>query len=664
MNKKELSAIKYVVSGLLFGFIISLAGLTFEDFQNGDSFEDMFGSFNHFIAPLFLSLVSGIAAFFYWRKKNIQKIAAERYTKSLNSLLDVNFALISSLDLDKILQIIIDKSVLLLNLDSGAIYLHENDKLYLGATTPPLPEEFPDMLRYDSLRNHPSIKKTLDTQIHHIIEDTLTAELSEPEQKVVEIRNLRSVIYIPLIIEKRSIGTLILGSCFKTRIFSKEEINLYSTFSSQSALAIENARLFKRSKLISDELRKKNEEFLALNETLNEKNYKIQKINEDLKIAKELAEESDRLKTSFLQNMSHEVRTPLNAIVGFSQLIAETNRTTAQMQLFAEKIISNSDKLIGIITDVIELSQIQANQAKIKLNEIDVIQLIIKTVDGFRGIAKEKNIALIFNQNIPFNELYVQTDEGKLKKVLSHLMHNALKFTQAGSVEVTCAMQGRELQLAITDTGIGIAKETQDIIFEPFHQVESGISRNYGGNGIGLSLVKAYTELLDGNISLTSEINEGTTVNVFIPLTLNGDEPGSKVNKQVAYPGLHFDIPNSVNTILIVEDEYNNFLYLYELLQPTSIEILHASNGRQAIDMCRKNNSIDLILMDIRMPVMDGCEAAKIIREFRPGIPIIAQTAYTLEHENIENISVFNDYIIKPINKHEFREKMMVYIER
>jgi signal transduction histidine kinase/CheY-like chemotaxis protein len=624
----------------------------------------MFDSFNHFIAPSMLGLISAVSTYLYWRKKNIQRIASEQYTRSLNSLLDVNFALISSLDLDKILQIIIDKSVQLLNLDSGAIYLNENEKLYLGATTPPLPDGFPDMLRYDSILNHPNIKKCQDTKSHIVIEDTFTAELSEAEQKVVEIRNLRSILYIPLVIENRTIGTLILGTCFEPRIFSAEEINLYSTFSSQSALAIENARLFKRSKLIADELRKKNEEFLTLNDTLNEKNYKIQKINEDLKLAKELAEESDRLKTSFLQNMSHEVRTPLNAIVGFSQLISESNLTSAQLKLFAEKILANSDKLIGIITDVIELSQVQSNQAKIKTNDIDVVLLVNKTVDSFREIAKEKNIALIFNQNIEFKELFVQSDEGKLKKVFSHLIHNALKFTQAGSVEITCEMPGNELRLSIADTGIGIAKETQDIIFEPFHQVESGITRNYGGNGIGLSLVKAYTELLSGNISLTSEINQGTTVNVIIPLTLNGHGSGITVNEPVGFQGLNFDVPSTVDTILIVEDEYNNFLYLYELLQPTSIEILHATNGQQAIDMCRKNSAIDLILMDIRMPVMDGCEAAKIIREFRPGIPIIAQTAYTLEHENIENISVFNDYIIKPINKYEFREKMMVYIER
>jgi PAS domain S-box-containing protein len=379
------------------------------------------------------------------------------------------------------------------------------------------------------------------------------------------------------------------------------------------------------------------------------------KLTLDLIAAKQKAEESDRLKTAFLQNISHEVRTPLNAIVGFSQLIAEPNLSTEQLEDFSQMISTSSDKLIGIITDVIEMSLIQSTQVKVKVTEIDIVLLITDIVTNFTKNAKEKNITLILNQNIPDKEYFILSDSEKLQKIFTHLIDNAIKFTPRGSVEITCEIKQGNLQVSISDTGIGISDEAQKIIFDPFFQLESDLHRNYGGNGLGLSIVKAYIELLNGTVSLKSELNKGTTAVFSIPANKSVIEPTKKVIAETTY---------FINTILIVDDEYYNYRYLYELLNAINpqIVVLDASNGQQAVDLCRENKAIDIVLMDIRMPIMDGHTAAKLIKAFRPDLPIIAQTVYALEREKEKFNSDFDDYIIKPINSDEFRKKMERYI--
>jgi len=399
-------------------------------------------------------------------------------------------------------------------------------------------------------------------------------------------------------------------------------------------------------------LQEKNEEYEALNEELT------QSYNE-LKSAKEKAEESDRLKSNFLNNMSHEVRTPLNAIVGFSQIMTKPNQPLEKLQKFSNLITTNSNKLIGIITDVIEISQIQANLIQAKLAEIDILSFVNNSVKSFIEIAKEKNLNLVLNMRIPFKEYFVLTDIEKLNKTLNHLIDNALKFTTKGSVEIICALvetHGHEhINISITDTGIGISEELQKKIFEPFHQVETGITRDYGGNGLGLSIVKAYIELIKGTISLKSELNKGTTVTVSIPVI--------KSNKQIVQKEKNKP-SHALNTILIAEDEYSNYQYLLELLSETGIEILYAANGQEAVDICKTNASVDLILMDIKMPIMDGHKAAKLIKLIRPELPIIAQTAFALENEKEQFSGVFDDWISKPINEDELKQGLKRYTDK
>jgi len=366
------------------------------------------------------------------------------------------------------------------------------------------------------------------------------------------------------------------------------------------------------------------------------------KINEELIAAKEKAEEGDKLKTAFLNNISHEVRTPLNAICGFSEIISKLNHTPDELKFFSNIILKSSNKLIEIITDVIEISQLQSNQISIKNSPFDFIQLFIDVQFEFEPIFKEKNLNFECKISPIFDSFEINSDRNKWYKIFKHLIDNAIKFTYKGGVTFHVFISHSNIEFSISDTGIGIAEEMQKIIFEPFRQVEVKVSRNYGGNGVGLAIVKGFLALLGGNIHLKSEFNVGSTFSVSIPIQ-------KVANKLEAMN--YFEIQKQkAETILIVDDEYSNFEYLAEVLKKICTKIIHAENGQQAIDFCRTEPEINLVLMDIKMPIMDGHTATKLIKAFRPELPIIAQSAYATDNNTAKFIeSGFDDYICKPI---------------
>lgn len=368
--------------------------------------------------------------------------------------------------------------------------------------------------------------------------------------------------------------------------------------------------------------------------------------------AKEKAEESDRLKTAFLQNISHEVRTPLNSIVGFAELLSEPGQSLQKMNSFSKIISANSQKLIRIISDFIEISQVQSKQVHLVMSHFDVVSSLYRTANTFLEITQLKDVGLVIDQQVPEDQAIIESDKGKVEKIFFHLIDNAVKFTPKGAINLIISLEAGRLHFSIKDTGIGIPFEKQEIIFDPFRQIETGLNRSYGGTGLGLTIVKAYVDSLKGEISLKSELNQGTEITLSIPVKT---VPASGKQPQRDHDHEH------VNTILIAEDEYSNFKYLYEVLHSDNVEILHASNGREAVDLCKKSNDINLVLMDLKMPVMDGTAAAKKIKEFRPELPIIAQTAYIPEEETIN--SVFTDLIAKPINRNDLKEKMSKYLD-
>jgi PAS domain S-box-containing protein len=374
-------------------------------------------------------------------------------------------------------------------------------------------------------------------------------------------------------------------------------------------------------------------------------------IMNELNSSKEKAEESDKLKTAFLQNISHEVRTPLNSIVGFSELLSEPGQSLQKIKSFSKIISVNSNKLIGIISDVIEIAEIHSRQIKLVMSKFDVISLLYKVTDSFMEITQLKGIDLLVDINIPGTEAGITSDKGKLEKIFFHLVDNAVKFTRFGSIRINMKFQENNLLFSISDTGIGIPPDMQKIIFDPFRQLETGLNRSYGGTGLGLTIVKAYVDVLKGKISLSSEVDKGTVIDITIPVTIDKKE-------RIVYQKPAGSEP--INTILIAEDEYSNFKYLYEVLASENIKILHANNGQEAIEICKDNDDIDMILMDLKMPIMDGTSAARQIREFKPHIPIIAQTAYVYNDEKLSN--VFDDLITKPINRNDLKQKMSRFI--
>jgi PAS domain S-box-containing protein len=387
------------------------------------------------------------------------------------------------------------------------------------------------------------------------------------------------------------------------------------------------------------------EEYMQLNEVLMQTNF-------DLEIAKKKAEESDSLKTAFLQNISHEIRTPLNGIIGFSNLLQDENISKEEIKEFTGIIQQGGKRLIEIVNNVLDISRIQTGQLKIDKKHISLNSLFSNLFGFFTPIAKAKNITLNFQTNSKNNDIQLYSDEAKLHQIFVNLINNAIKFTQSGSIDfgyeiISKPSKGSDtIQFYVKDTGIGISSDMHQRIFERFIQVEQSVSRGYEGAGLGLAISKGLVELLGGTIWMKSELNQGSIFYFTIPYTIF--DYGLTTNT------ISSDIKQKTDKIkiLIAEDDLTSFKYLKRVLKSDSFTILLAENGEQAVEIVRNTPDIGLILMDIRMPVMDGFEAARLIRLSNPEIPIIAQTAYAFTEERSRILSKdFDDYISKPIDK-------------
>jgi PAS domain S-box-containing protein len=369
-------------------------------------------------------------------------------------------------------------------------------------------------------------------------------------------------------------------------------------------------------------------------------------IVEELVIAKEKAEESDKLKTAFLHNISHEIRTPMNAIVGFSALLGEPDIDAQSQKSYIEVIMQSSNHLLSIITDIVDISNIEANLIKTVKNEISVNLTLKSLYDQFTFRAEEKNIKLICETVLSDSDALIIADSTKLTQILSNLINNALKFTEKGYIKVTCRLNENFLEFCVSDSGIGISQEYHTRIFDRFYQVQYSMERLYEGTGLGLAISKAYVEHLGGRIWLTSELGKGTSFFFTVPY-----------EKQLikAIPGYEKKTPDSIvfavkKVILVAEDVESNFKLIRYFLTGSNAEVLHAYNGKEAVEKCFSERNIDLILMDIKMPVMDGYTALKLIREKNTVIPIIAQTAYSDDREKAIECG-FSGFISKPFDR-------------
>jgi len=360
---------------------------------------------------------------------------------------------------------------------------------------------------------------------------------------------------------------------------------------------------------------------------------------------KEQAEESDRLKSAFLANMSHEIRTPMNAICGFSNLLLNPKLTSDQLQYFVEIININSQQLLALINDIIDVSKIEAGQVRVSSSSFNLSKSLRDIHMQYSLVAKSKQIDLVIREDLITTDFHISTDETKLKQIIGNLIYNAIKFTEKGAVEFGYRLSGKSIEFYIKDTGIGIHPDNFNKIFERFQQVENATTESRRGTGLGLSIAKAFVELLGGEIWLTSQLGVGSTF--FFTIPLKQSEPISD-NLPIKTPEI---LLCEGKTILIAEDDHPNYLYIKELLSLTKAKIIHAKNGYEAIELCN-TYPIDIILMDIKMPILNGLETATELRKNGFDMPIIAQTAYAFAEDRTKALEYgCNDYIAKPIVK-------------
>jgi PAS domain S-box-containing protein len=367
---------------------------------------------------------------------------------------------------------------------------------------------------------------------------------------------------------------------------------------------------------------------------------------EELVKAKEKAEESDRLKTAFLHNISHEIRTPMNAIIGFTSLLNETDLDAATRKSYTEVISQSSDHLLSIISDIVDISNVEADLVKINM-EVFNLDTVIKTVyDLHSQRANEKGIDLVYETGFINSDVSIVSDKTKLIQILSNLVGNAIKFTSKGKVKFSYKLKLALLEFTVSDTGIGIPPEQQSRIFERFYQVHNQASRTYEGTGLGLAISKAYVELLGGTIKVISKPGSGSSFIFTIPFEKK-DELTKNKSPEPGGDKFYFAVRKK---ILVAEDIDSNFQLIKYFLTGTNAEIIRAVNGQEAVNYCMSDKSIDLILMDIKMPVMDGYTATRIIRENNISIPIIAQTAYANDKENALKAGC-TAFVSKPFDK-------------
>ncbi|MEI7982055.1 MAG: PAS domain S-box protein [Bacteroidota bacterium] len=379
--------------------------------------------------------------------------------------------------------------------------------------------------------------------------------------------------------------------------------------------------------------------------------------------AKEHAEESDRLKSVFLANMSHEIRTPMNGILGFAQLLKEPGLTGKEQQKYIRIIEKSGVRMLNIISDIVSISKIESRQMEVSISEINIHEKMEEIYDLFQPEIERSGLQLFVNNTLPLKEGLILTDGEKIFAILTNLLKNAIKFTTEGFIEFGYALvktqDSESLQFFVKDTGEGIRREQMEIIFERFRQGGDLTSRYNEGAGLGLSISKAYVEMLGGKIWVESEPGKGSVFYFTIPYSA---VPDTKIVSADIFSetGTTTQVENL--KLLIVEDDESSEAFITAVIKQYCHEILNAINGVDAVAICRENLDIDLILMDIRMPEMNGYEATRHIRQFNKEVVIIAQTAYGLTGDREKAINAgCNDYISKPIDKDELLRLIQKY---
>jgi len=405
---------------------------------------------------------------------------------------------------------------------------------------------------------------------------------------------------------------------------------------------------------------KAREEYLAREEEIKRLRLERSKKNNLLEEVSLKAQESDRLKTAFLNNISHELRTPMNGILGFLEYLEDPQLEGEIKSQFIKNIRVSSERLLNTLQDLIEISEIEAGDLKVKFETVNLQNLMRFIRKLYQPRAQAKNLEIDFSLEVPEDQQVIWSDQNKIKGILIHLLNNALKFTNRGKIHLRINLVGDQLNLSVTDTGIGMNETDIANIYQHFVQIEEHLTRKYDGLGLGLTICEAYSRCLNGSIEIESQVDHGTTVMLQIPY-ISGKQEVAK-EKELLNGHQKF----SKAKVLLVDDDPINLQLLEKFLKDSvgELDTLKAKNGVEAVEYYKQDPSFDLILMDLKMPLMNGFEATREIRKLNSEIPIIAQTAYAMHQDKEKALSEgCNDYLSKPLNKALFYKTLDKFLK-
>ena len=391
----------------------------------------------------------------------------------------------------------------------------------------------------------------------------------------------------------------------------------------------------------------------VLDEKVRDRTIKLEQANKQMIKALDKAEESDRLKTCFMQNISHEVRTPLNSIMGFSTLLTDPDLEAELKKRFLPLLQNSINRLINTITDYMDISLIASGNMEVRMRDIDLKGEFYRLKNKFDPFFLTKELEFTIDVPEQSDDLVIYNDPEHLQKILSHLLENALKFTHKGSVSMGYSLGSGKVEIWIRDTGIGISEESQERIFEIFMQEDLSNTRGYEGSGLGLAVIRGLLKLMGGEIRVKSVKGSGSTFSFTLPADVT----------EVAAPAEREHKPSeSLQTkpvILIADDEISNLIYLETILTKEASVLLKAINGKEAVDICQAHPEISCVLMDIKMPIMNGFEATTAIKSFRKDITVIGVSAYAMSGDERKGQEAgCDDYLPKPFTKKEILGKL------
>jgi signal transduction histidine kinase/ActR/RegA family two-component response regulator len=478
----------------------------------------------------------------------------------------------------------------------------------------------------------------------------------------------RSVVVLPVLFEGEVKAVIELASF---RHFDENHLTFLDQLMDSVGVILNMISSSMRTDELLQQLKKSNAELEAQAAELNDKAKLLEVKNNEVELAsRSLEEKAEQLqliskyKSEFLANMSHELRTPLNSLLILSKMLAENpggNLTPEQVK-FAQTVYTSGNDLLSLINEILDLSKVEAGKMPIDPKAFSIGEVKDYLEQTFRHVADQKALSFEVKMDpaVPQN---LFTDVNRLQQILKNLLSNAFKFTNKGSVTMTVKPAPKErgdgmISFAVTDTGIGIVTEKQKLIFEAFQQADGTTSRKYGGTGLGLTISREIARLLGGSIDVTSVPDQGSTFTLHLPCTYGGAEAageasGTESSSHEDVPPLPHDADFAGTRVLVVDDDMRNIFAIKSALEARGIFVVHAENGKVALDVLQQHSDVNLILMDTMMPEMDGLSATRAIRDIIQfqTLPIISLTAKAMKGDREKALEAgASDYVTKPVD--------------